>query len=289
MSIVHVRAYSRKKENMARINVEESIWSDPRYLKLVLKCGDEAKAIGQLVIAWRFAQKFWCDNKKPIPLKEWEFSKLNNDLIELGFAEKRDDGIYMSGSAKSFQWKNDLLEGNSKGGLRSSKRPRDKKGRLLSKSNPSQTQVDPSLSSVPYPIPSPLPSLKNFLTVEKDNSLNYETVIKEPNSLPADPPKAYPGREFVKVYISAFQKRYGSNTRPSLDGKVQGLIKNLLKTTPLERAKNLIEVYFQMDDKWFETKTHDFVTFMSNLDKIGIALDTGMKTNSLDFSFMEKK
>ena len=43
----------------------------------------------------------------------------------------------------------------------------------------------------------------------------------------------------------------------------------------LDRACDLIQVYLQMDDPWFVTKCHDFTTFVSNIQKVSLALDTG--------------
>lgn len=294
---------------MARINVEESIWSNSKFLRLCIALGDEQKAIGMMVIAWRTAQRFWCPNKKPIPDSEWSDAGLYFDLIDHGLAKRVDGGIYVNGTEDNFDW---WFKASDKG-------KKSAKARMAKFGTSQPINTEPCSNRVrtaPEPLPNqsealPLPpSLalttknKEFLTGEKKQKSSHNkkrsafanntslSDIEEPNtSLTADPPAAYPGREFVKIYVEAFKKKYGENTRPSLDGKVLGLIKTLLKTTPLDRAKNLIAVYFQMDDKWFETKNHDFVTFMSNLDKIGVALDTGLRSGGIDWSkvFEEKE
>jgi len=96
-------------------------------------------------------------------------------------------------------------------------------------------------------------------------------------------------RQFIGAYVKAFQARYGENVRPDLSGKVQGQIKTLLKTTPIERACQLIQVYLQMDTPWFKTKGHDISTFISNLNPIGIALDTGEQQNGINWSKLKKE
>ncbi len=88
-------------------------------------------------------------------------------------------------------------------------------------------------------------------------------------------PKQNDTGRFIGTYVRAFQNRYGNKTRPDLGGKTQGQIKSFLKDVPIDRACNLIEVYLQLDTKWFMTKHHDFGTFMNNLNPIGVALDTG--------------
>lgn len=81
-------------------------------------------------------------------------------------------------------------------------------------------------------------------------------------------------QQFIGVYVKAFQKKF-PGSRPVLTGKVRGQIKNFLKDHSIERASDMIQVFFQMEDKWFETKNYDFTTFMENLQKIYISLDTG--------------
>jgi hypothetical protein len=109
------------------------------------------------------------------------------------------------------------------------------------------------------------------IELKQDNAKNQPLVGAELSAAPANKVS-----EFIAAYVRSFQVRYGNNTRPSFQGKTLGQIKRFLSETPLERAINLIEVYFQMDDPWFKTKAHDFTTFLENQNKIGIALDTGM-------------
>lgn len=306
---------------MARVNIEDSIWADPKFLKLCIKLGDEQKAIGMLVIAWRHAQKYWFKDRRPIPYEEWESSGLPKILIELGFAKESSEGVFMSGSESHFSWKEALHEKSRKGGIASAKRQRDEKGRLLPKLTPSEVQVDPRVSSALTLTPSLTLSLKNKELKTKKNkkqtklntemrtfvesqglpSLNSEktegdilpvAVLThvEGSGLSADvTPPAVPSTvgRFMGTYVTAFQKRYGSKTRPAITGKILGEVKRFLQFTSIERACDLIEVYFQMDDKWFETKNHDFTTFTNNLDKIGVALDTGQQSNGIDWSKVE--
>ncbi len=99
---------------MARINWEDSIWSDPRFMKLCVKLGDEEKAAGKILMAWRLAQKCWCPDKLPIPKEKWSFG---SDLIEVGLAKESGDGIYMCGSEEHFDWWFKKVNAGKIGGL----------------------------------------------------------------------------------------------------------------------------------------------------------------------------
>lgn len=86
--------------------------------------------------------------------------------------------------------------------------------------------------------------------------------------------------QFIATYVKAFQAKFGENTRPELSGKEIGQIKTLIKTRTLERACDLIQVYLLMDDPWFQKKCYDFSTFMANIQKVSLALDTGRQSIS---------
>lgn len=112
---------------MARINIEDTLWSDPRFMRLCIKLGDEFKAIGAVVSGWRIAQKFYCPDKAPIPEKDFEQAGLPMALVESGLAEKVDGGIRMRGSEAHFAWWFQRYEAAKKGGEASAKK-RKKKG-----------------------------------------------------------------------------------------------------------------------------------------------------------------
>lgn len=78
----------------------------------------------------------------------------------------------------------------------------------------------------------------------------------------------------ISCYAMAFKERY--KVRPDISGKTQGLIKNLLRDVQVGRLCDLVQAYLQMEDPWFKTKCHDFVTFYENIGKVGIALDKGV-------------
>lgn len=87
--------------------------------------------------------------------------------------------------------------------------------------------------------------------------------------------------------MKAYQARYGVDARPDLRGKVQGEIRRFVEETPLERACALIETYCAMNDRWFLTKCHDFGTFIANLSKVGLKLDTGKAVTAIEAGHAE--
>jgi hypothetical protein len=246
---------------VARINIEENLWGDARFLKLCIALGDELRAVGAVVMAWKTAQRFWCPDRKPIPTSDFQTAGLPKALIDVGLAEETPEGIRMRGSEEHFSWWFQRQEAGRKGGLATAER------KLATAERP--------ISGVEQIVPSSSSSYSYSLSLSKNKELKALAVARpQPEGI---------GR-FVAEYVKAWQRRYGDKTRPDLGGKVQGQIKAFMKDRDVDRAVQLIQVYFQMDDKWFVTKCHDFGTFIENLDKVGLALDTGNDPSGVNWS-----
>lgn len=155
---------------MARINIEEEWWSDPRRQKLTrLLQGDSRLADGLMIQAWRLSQKY--DNQQfLIPLSQFLCIEDAHLLFECFLAELRVKGasegqklladpkralegldsgldldskylVYIKGSEALLAWVTNQRLSGSKGGKVSAQRPRDSKGRLLPKSQAGSKQA----------------------------------------------------------------------------------------------------------------------------------------------------
>lgn len=101
---------------MARINIEDSLYKDDRFLELVLKTGNVYIAKGMMLTAFTLAQKYWLSHRS-IPESAWP--KSLNILIECNLATFDSNGgsIYVRGSSENFAW----LDRSSKAGKSKSK------------------------------------------------------------------------------------------------------------------------------------------------------------------------
>jgi hypothetical protein len=102
---------------MARINIEEKLFADARFVALCNKVS-RREAIGMMVDAWLLAQKHWLKDHKYIPEQEFLMAGLE-PLIECFFAQKMDSGYYIKGSEDQFGWLKKRQEDGKKGGKRS--------------------------------------------------------------------------------------------------------------------------------------------------------------------------
>jgi len=255
---------------MARINVEDSLFRDNRFLKLTIKTGSVPLALGFLIQAWIVAQKFYLTETQTIPLDHWKAQDLSDLLIEVGLAEIIDQGVRMKGADTQFGWLKHRVDAGRKGGQTKAKNQAASKAKT-SKANSSKTkQAQASIS----------PSFSySYSSINSDTKYLYSKGTSESSTDVDGAPEGglirSPIGFFIANYVNAYQVRYGIEARPPLSGKVRGQIKRYLSEVPLERACDLIQVYCQMQDRWFETKAHDFGSFLENQAKIALALDTG--------------
>ncbi len=102
---------------MARINCEDDYWTDPRREALGLLIGDQEKADGRMLRAWRVSQSHWTQGHL-VPHSLWNAAKLDG-IIECGLAERREDGVYCKGSASHFDWIPPKAKAGRAGGIAS--------------------------------------------------------------------------------------------------------------------------------------------------------------------------
>lgn len=104
---------------MARINLEDSLHKDSRFVKLCIKFGSRRTALGAIVEAWMLADSY-VDPSNPralIPKEDWQSHEIANEIIEVGLASIEDEKIYIRGAEKHFKWKVQRQLAGQRGGL----------------------------------------------------------------------------------------------------------------------------------------------------------------------------
>jgi hypothetical protein len=244
---------------VARINIEECWWSDPRRAKLVkLFEGDSQRANGLAVEAWRLAQEFWKHGRKMIPVEQFEALEGGSKLIEAGLAVLRDASVYVKGSSTYLEWVNDKREAGRVGGQKSAEARRKKTGSAQPKPRKHRSSAE---SEPKHAEPSVSGSFSGSLSASDSGSAISKDAAK-PNA-----------GAFIGTYCRAWKERY--DARPEITGKEQGIAKRLSGSIGTERASELVESFIRMNDAWFLTKRHDLATFDQNLNAVVQFHDTG--------------
>lgn len=129
---------------MARINIENSIYRDMRFIKLVVKLGCVDKALGALVRAWALAQDWYLKPGGRIPLTEWNTQQIRREIIDVGLADVDGPWVAVKGVDEQFAW----LRRASNAGMAGGKgRPRNHSGIPIAQANSSKRKLTSSSSS----------------------------------------------------------------------------------------------------------------------------------------------
>lgn len=129
---------------------------------------------------------------------------------------------------------------------------------------------------------------KSLVTHEQQNLIPASPNVEPSADVPDS--KIYSSADFIATYVKCFQARY-KGARPEISGKTAGQVKSFLAKFPIDRAKLLIQIYLQMEDPWFVKKHHDLTTFFENLNKITVAMQTGVNPDAKEdkYDFLRKK
>jgi hypothetical protein len=247
-----------------------------------MKINSHALAIGWMVLAWNEAQKYWLPDMKLIPKERWIEMNFPNEIIECNLATEFPDGIKLRGIKKHFQWWFDGMSQRIAAGKKSAENRKIKFGSAIphnasnSRTKPNEafgenrtdSERDPNETEPSSSSSSSSSSSKKEI---KENTIRALAVSKTPTELDLKMAK------FIKTYAEVFNAKYKTN--PVITGKQVGLVKTILKSMSADKACELVQVYLQMTEKWFETKSHDIETFYGNLQKISVAAANGSEQN----------
>lgn len=268
--------FVNRRGKMARVNIEECWWSDPRRTALARLVGDEVMANGLAVMMWRVAQEFWAKGEL-VPKHIWATVQANSKLIQANLAEERKDGIYVRGSSQYLDWVVERRKAAQAGGQKSAQRPRDSKGRLVktSKQSPSKTQVTSKriqASGSGSFSGSDSGSSKKRILSEFYASSDEAALEVVPESFPV-PANKTKTQSIIATYCELFKTKYGSTAE--INGKQAGMLGALVKSRSLEKATNLLENYFSLPDAYLVQRCHPVEMIHANMNRITVFRDTG--------------
>ena len=130
---------------MARINIEEEFWFDPRRRALEKELGD-FEALGQILTFWRMVQEQYKIGKC-ITEDQFKIIGLSEKLFEVGFAVRSDAGITIPNIEKHFGWLLAKKESGRIGGLKSGISRVNKINNLTEAKRSKLKQTEPSTST----------------------------------------------------------------------------------------------------------------------------------------------
>lgn len=245
---------------MARINIETSLWGKTAFQNLLIKVGDRHKAKGMVVELFTLAQKFWFPKMELIPIDAIHESDLE-PCLNAGLAEERDGFAYVFGTEKSFAWLfQKSTAGHRSGEARQKKSKKNKIERTLTDVERTLTDANVRQRDGTSLLSSPS-SLLFSPTLNSNSQLSTHIGEVEKNETPSANAGA-----LIAAYCRLWKARYGS--RPEVLGKDKGIAKRLANDLGGQRAVDLMEAYFKMNDSWIIERHHDLATFESKMNAV---------------------
>lgn len=244
----------------------------PRVVKLAGIMGVSTReAMGTVALLWRESQDVLAITGKPGEIIDWAhlFDLTHDEQQDWISALERsrlisatDDGQYrIHGNDHQIEHIVSKMKSSAKGGAATKA-----KWAAVKQANEGRVKAERLADTTQSVGTTQLKATQGNST--QTNSMQF----RDADSL-REPPPVNPGQVFMGQYKSAYKAKYGSS--PITGGKDSGIVKRMVRDYPIDRLCLWVQGYFQMPDKWFQTKGHDLATFEQNITKIQTAVDTG--------------
>lgn len=264
---------------MARINIEDDLKDDARFLKLV-KLLDYEPALGAMIRVWVVAQKYWKKNKSFIPKDEWEKQDLNNAVIQVGLAQKKETGIYVCGSEEHFAWLCERVEAGRKGGSKTSSAKRNAAKQnaarkkeaieIIDKSDHKQNEANPSKlkqNEASY-------SYSSSISFSNSPSPSFSKEVPDEQSSSARVVEKTLGSKIFESYSDAYQARYGTG---ALRGRTANSIAKALGEVLGEEGIEIAKFYVATNNQFYVRAMHPLNLFKQDAQALRTQWKTGIK------------
>lgn len=261
---------------MPRINIEDSLYKDNRFIELCIKCGGRSKALGELVSMWLVAQKYYLSHHE-VPNEVWVTQNLCEDIVSCGLAERTSTGVRARGQDEQFAW----LRAKQNAGKKSAKKRKETNGSAQPLSRTAVRNSSNSARTAPNG-PEPLSlSLPPSLPLSHSRSSKKE----ESNAAHSSATPAGDTHEKIAYFAERWKLKYKANY--SIIPKEAGVVKNAFKGMGLEKFKDLVDAYLQMHEGQFLAKRHDITSLSMNVPKVSHFAQTGVKVTRHDVNQIE--
>lgn len=277
---------------MARLNIEDCWWTDPRRSLLIKKLGEERADI-VAIRAWRLAQEFWKSNKGLVPDYLFQTLECWQDLIDAKLADVRGAFVYVRGSSAYLDWLREQKETASKAGKASAEARKKKTGTAQpngrnakkqstehsEKSNGNRTEsngIEPSVSGS-Y-------SVSGSCSVSNLDSLVSEAPSDD--SVPKNSASKELNKKIWESYFEAYKSRYG--VEPVRNAKVNGIVSSLGKRLG-EDAVAVVAFFLTSNNSYYLQRTHAIDCCLRDAESLHVQWQKGRAITQKDVQEFSKK
>lgn len=256
---------------MARMNIEECWWTDPRRSLLIKNTGSEELADGAIIKAWRLAQEFWKNQKGLVPIDLFETLPHFKEIISAKLADVRGAFVYVRGSSAYLDWVREKRDQASEAGKKSAQSRKSKFGTAQPKGKKSEKEsknVERASNE----------SRTEFNALEPSGSYSGSSSGSYSDSGSNNSANAQKTKSFIARYCENFKARYQSN--PEIGKKEAGIAKRISERFTEEKICLYLDAYFEMPDSWLIKSKHPLAAFESRINEITVFANSGKFTTS---------
>ena len=193
---------------MARINIEEKWWGDPRRQLICDAAGDSYRVDGVFLRIIKTAQEYIKEGK-PIPHKLFSQFPFSSLFIDHGMCESTENGVWLDGAQKHLGWLGRRVLAGAQGGKVTSPKKRDaakareqKKREIIEETDHKQNHKSTSKTTKAQASFSSSFSISSSDSVSSSSSVEKERIAPSNKLLEA---QGYP-KEYLPVH-SILQER----------------------------------------------------------------------------------
>ncbi len=257
---------------MARVNIEDKLFTDSRWMKLLLKTGNEYTALGIVTAAWILAQKNWVQHKM-IPEKAWP--KDFEILIDVELASRRADGnVYIKGSKRAFSWLEQRVEAGRLGGSAHRKVEKSQATAKRPLTPAKQNEANASKTK-PLTLTPSLP-LVPTLSLSQDQTPLKTNTSDEAKNL---------NREIWDAYRQSYESRY--RVEPVRNASVNAKISQLAKRLGPDSIE-VVKYFLKHNEGFYVKKLHDIGLCLSDCESLRTQWKTNTQVTSTKVKSFEK-
>lgn len=271
---------------MARINIEDSLFTDERFLDLIVKAGNQHLAKGMVLSAFMLAQKTWIEFRG-IPIDRWPEDL--NLLIETKIASVSGGLVSVIGSKEQFAWLDQKSQAGKKGGK--SKSPKKLKNLAQnSKRDRNETETKPKREvNVPKPLTLSLSLTTNSFSNSNSNSNSFSEVPSEPDE-PATQPAENGDKKLNSLIWESFRSAYvlRYKAEPVRNAKINSIVANLRKRLG-EDAVAVVQFYVGSNNGFYLSKTHGLEFCLKDAESLHVQWQKGRAITRADVQAFEKQ
>lgn len=268
---------------MARINIEDSIFKDGRFIKLCMKTQSIDTALGALVRAWSLAQKWYLSDDRMIPVDEWKKQEINDLVIDVGLATLIGNKICVEGADEQFGWLIQRQQAGKKGGLSKNEKASNaiKQQKSVPEDNENNREVAGASGSKPLTLtPTLTPTLNS--NSNSDSNISLPKGAKKKN-----PEESEHNRQIWEAYFNAYRLRWGVD--PVRNATTNSQISNLRKKLGVDDAIKVVEFYLKHNENWYLKNTHSFGLCLKDAETLRTQMLKGKAITTRDVRSFEKQ